>query len=98
MKIPKVVNILGHDYKVIWTDQSKLEPAHGRCEYPTRVIRLSKDIKSSKELAWLYFLHEIHHGRQFENGDMQFLDPQTIEAHADAFASMVVSLQKQGIL
>lgn len=98
-KIPKSVNILGHDYSVSFVDQMKMMGLHkGECIYPDRKINISNSVKSNKEWAWTYFLHELKHGHQFESGMMQILDTQAAELDADSFASLIVSLQKQGIL
>ena len=99
MRIPKVVNILGHDYKVIWVDPSKLLAGRiAECEFPTRVIRMSLEIKSSKYMAWICFLHETKHAQQYESGLSQILDSQAMELDAESFVSFITSLKKQRVI
>ena len=110
MKIPKSVNINGHNYKVIITTSDKFlsgkhkighveilsSGAMGECEFPTRIIRLNKEIKG--DLLYYTFLHEIRHGFQFEMGWPQLLSPQVMEIDCETFVSFAMSLKKQGIV
>ena len=97
MKIPRSVNVLGHDYKIRLVAAAKLGAEHdGVCCYPEREIILNKECE--KELRWLAFLHELRHAVQFESGLVQLLGQQSCETDADQFASFISSLQKQGIL
>lgn len=99
--IPKKVNVLGHDYQVVIIDQDKFLTQDGRvgeCEYPVRIIRISSDLMSNKEYAWLVFLHELRHAYQYECGDSQILQSQQIEKDADTFASFISSLKAQKVL
>lgn len=97
MKIPKSVNILGHEYKIKRVKQEKLTDGRaGECEFPTRVITISSEITG--EFAYMVLLHEIWHGIQFESGDVQILHDQVIEKHCDRFASVIRSLQKQKVI
>jgi len=96
-KLPKSVNILGHVYQVKIVPQDKLpNGVNGLCEWPTRVISISKDLQG--EMAIAVFWHEVWHGVQFENGDMQILHAQVQEKHCDMFSSIISSFKKQGIL
>jgi hypothetical protein len=93
----KVINVLGHDYKIEIVPQSKLLGGRsGECEWPTRIIRLSKELKG--EMLFIAFWHEVWHASQFESGDMQILHDQVQEKHADRFASMMSSFKKQGFM
>ena len=99
MKIPKSVNILGHEYKVARVDPVKMTTKAvqaGECEWPTRKILISNELAG--ELAYIVFLHEVWHGVQFESGDTQILHDQVIEKHCDRFASVIRSLQKQKVI
>jgi hypothetical protein len=97
MKIPKSVNIMGHEYRIKRLPQDKMpQNRMGECEWPSRVITLSKELTG--ELAYSVFLHEVWHGVQFESGDTQILHDQVCEKHCDRFASIIRSLQKQKVI
>lgn len=96
IKIPKLVNILGHKYKVIMLHPDKLRGRLGECEHPSRIIRIANNL--GKELAWTVFLHELKHAQQFECGLTQIMDHQAQEMDCDLFSNFISSLQKQGIL
>ena len=97
MKIPKSINILGHDYKVVWVEPKKMEQnVAGTCSFPDRAIRLSKDLKG--EMLWLVFLHECRHAFHYESGHTQIIHPQVQELDCESFASFVSSLKKQGVI
>ncbi len=96
-KIPRTVNVLGHDYQVRLVKPASLGGnTVGRCHHPKRLIEISNEL--SKEERWLIFLHEIRHAYQFESGDTQIMQSQTQEKDCEQFASFVSSLQKQGVL
>ncbi len=108
MKIPKSVNIMGHEYKIEMVKPSQFRMGKagdvqiasngqmGECEYPTRVIRLSKAYEG--KLLYFTLLHEIRHGYQFEMGYPQLMHGQVMELDCESFVSFVMSLKKQKIL
>ena len=97
MKIPKVVNIHGHEYTVSIVPASKLNPGEaGVMRYPQRLIMIAKEM--SPEIRWLTFLHELKHASQYETGLTQIMGKQLAETDSELFASLITSLQKQGIL
>lgn len=96
-KIPKVVNVLGHEYTVELVPASSLgRNTAGLTTYPARKIEL--DESYTGELVWLVFLHELKHAYDYECGLTQIFTPRELEKECDAFASFISSLQKQGIL
>jgi len=95
VKIPKAVNILGHNYKIIMTEDLKQNEA-GVTLFPQRIIKLHRKLKG--DMLWLTFLHEIKHAYDFENGDTQLFHAQVQEKQCEQFASFITSLQKQGVL
>lgn len=96
-KIPKVVNIFGHEYKVRIVASSKLGAGQaGVVQFPQRVILIAKEM--GHEIRWLTFLHELNHARQFEMGLTQVFGSQLAETDCEQFASLISSLQKQGVL
>lgn len=97
MKIPKAVNVLGHQYKIKLVSGEDLgQNTAGATFFPQRMILIDKSLH--KELLWLTFLHEIKHAFDYENGDTQILTNQTLEKSCDQFASFILSLQKQRVL
>jgi hypothetical protein len=98
VKLPKSVNVLGHDYSVTIVDQKKLpSPSTSAiCRYPQREIWICKDL--GKELRWLNFLHELRHAFQFEAGLTQILTAQMCEVDCEQFASFIQSLQNQKVI
>jgi hypothetical protein len=107
-KLPKEVNVMGHDYAIKLVAPEKMQygkqkqamilssGAVGECEYPTRIIRLSTLVTGA--LLYYTLLHEIRHAYQFEAGWTQVLGSQAMELDCEQFTSLVVSLQKQGII
>lgn len=97
MKMKNSVNILGHDYSVKLVPAAKIGPnVAGLTKFPSREILIAKEL--DKEMRFITLLHEIWHGVQFENGDMQILQHQSQEKACDQFASFIMSLKKQGVL
>ena len=97
IKIPKKVNICGHDYSVQIVPQKKLNPGEaGVMRFPQRVILIAKEM--SPEIRWLTFLHEIRHATQYETGMTQIFGKQLAETDCELFVSFITSLQKQGVL
>lgn len=96
-KIPKSVNIFGHNYSVKMVTLKQMGANHAGCvRFPQREILIAKE--QAAELRWLTFLHEINHARQFEMGLTQVFGSQLAETDCEQFASLISSLQKQGIL
>lgn len=96
-KIPRSVNIFGHTYSVRIVGTDKLASGHaGIAKFPQREILIAKGMGA--ELTWMTFLHEICHARQFETGLTQVFGSQLAETDCEQFASLITSLQKQGVL
>lgn len=109
-KLPRKINVMGHDYAIKIVPPEKMlmhgkqkgdvqilsYGALGECEYPTRIIRLSNLVGG--ELLYYTLLHELRHAYQFEAGWTQILGTQAMELDCEQFTSMIVSLQKQGIV
>ena len=97
MKIPKFVNIHGHNYKIQLVTADKLKNGEaGVMRFPERVILIAKNM--SPEIRWLTFLHEIRHAAQYETGMTQVFGKQLAETDSEIFVSLITSLQKQGVL
>lgn len=97
MKIPKKVNIGGHDYAIRIVPQEKLHPAHaGECDFEKKEIRIWKEL--DKATRHRVLLHEIRHAHHHETGLMQVLQAQAMEMDCDAFASLLLSLKNQRII
>lgn len=109
MRIPKTVNISGHEYSVKIVSGGQFVGATqkrslqilsngtmGECEFPTRVIRINKAVTGP--LRYMVFLHEVRHGYQFENGWAQLMGPQAMELDCEQFVSFILSLKKQRLL
>lgn len=111
MKKPSSVNIMGNAYKILYVVPEKLRYGRmkmdfntmltgnyglGECEWPTRTIRLNKQLKG--DMLSTTLLHEIKHGQQFELGLTQVLNGHSMEIDADSFVSLIVSLKAQKIL
>jgi len=96
-KLPKKVNVLGHDWKVEVVHPRVFEDKRlGEAEYPKRIIRIGKH--TPLDMRWPIFLHELKHAYDYESGMCQILDRQAEEIQADNFATFIMSLQKQGVL
>jgi hypothetical protein len=110
VKIPKKINIMGHEYKIEMTTPKefaglKNQDSHvqimsngevGECEYPTRIIRLSKAVIG--KLQYYTLLHEIRHAYQFETGLPQIMTHQVLELDAESFVSLISSLKAQKVI
>ena len=81
MKIPKVVNILGVDYKVQFVDQPFIEDdddlPQGTCDIKEKVIDIknSLDLHRKKEV----FIHECFHALIEEAGLSHLFEEQSEE-------------------
>lgn len=100
--VPKKVNVLGHDYRVVWVSPEAIKTpgAAAEMEWPARIIRIDRLYRSKRnaKVAWLYLMHEIKHAHQFESGMYQLLDKQALELDADGFSSFISSLKNQGVI
>jgi len=93
----KIINILGHDYKVTKVPQKRLgEGVIGLCIFESKQILLLNSLTG--ELLYRTLLHELRHAFQYESGFTQLLHPQSQEIDCEQFASFIVSLKRQRIV
>ena len=90
MKLPKQVSVLGETY-VIKRIASLMERegCEGWCCSHTYTIAIDSSIKG-RALAKVYF-HEVGHAFAFESGLHEFMNPQSREMFAQAFANFMCS-------
>lgn len=94
-KLPKSVNICGHVFPIKQVRELSKNVA-AEFDPVAEEIRIAVD-QPIKE-KWRSLLHEIRHAHQYEMGLMQVLHAQALEIDCDSFASLILSLKKQGVL
>jgi hypothetical protein len=111
MKLKKAYNVMGQWYKVVLVDTKGMRAGRvkksnvqllangslGECEFPTRVIRLNKELIDGKLLEYT-LRHELRHAYQFEMGWPQIMGAQLLEIDCESFVSFVGSMKEQGAL
>jgi hypothetical protein len=96
-KLPKMVNILGHNIPIKLVAECELEPENAAEFCPVeQSIKIMKTLPV--EVQWRLLFHEIRHVHQFHSGLMQILDRQALEMDCDSFASIIISLKQQKII